>query len=50
MLTDLAIAEAAVFFEVDITSSGSIAEAAKEIREKHGDPTVLVGRTFLAPR
>ena len=30
------------FYKTDITSSASIAEVAKTIRAKHGDPTVLV--------
>ncbi|KAJ5489531.1 Dehydrogenase RED2 [Penicillium diatomitis] len=30
------------FYKADITSSANIAEIAKTIREKHGDPTVLV--------
>jgi short-subunit dehydrogenase len=30
------------FYKADITSSANIAEVAKAIRDKHGDPTVLV--------
>ncbi|KAF3387464.1 Short-chain dehydrogenase/reductase [Penicillium rolfsii] len=30
------------FYKADITSSANIAEVAKTIRDKHGDPTVLV--------
>jgi hypothetical protein len=39
------IAASVSFFEADVTSTVSIAEAGKEIRKAHGDPTVLVSRS-----
>jgi hypothetical protein len=48
------IAAGVTFYKADVTSTASIAEAGKEIREAHGDPTVLVShfgsRSFLLKR
>lgn len=45
--TNLSVAQNTYFYHTDITSSDSINTVAKQIREEHGNPTVLVNNAGI---